>query len=355
MRRSTVIDKNLCMSRFLSFRFVQEENLDFYPGLKHSVWKRPDASHLHPVVGADDVDAILRDAIPQFAAMGRTAVFLSGGIDSAILASYLPSGTKAYTFKCVADGAVSEAEQAAKYAAAYGLDHEIIEMHWSDFEKLTPELLKMDGVPFHSIEVQLLKAARHAKSAGFDRLILGDGADTLFGGLDGFLSKDRTLEEFRDRFAYVKPEIALKTPVDVSDVYRRFLREDGTIDAEGYVRDVFAIESTCSYMHAFSSTGLEILAPYCMMRLAHPLDIARIRNGEPKYILRKLFAQRYPDIEIPKKIPLPRATDQWFADWNGPVRDEFIPGCHQNMTGDQKWLVWCLEKFLNAYDNGELT
>ena len=349
-----MIDKNLCMSRFLSFRFVQEEDLDFFPGLKHEVWKRPDDSLLHPVGGADDVDKAIRNLADRFFEPGKTAVFLSGGIDSAILASYLPEGTKAYTFKCVADGAVSEVEQAAKYAAAYGLDHEIIEMHWSDFETLTPELLKMDGVPFHSIEVQLLKAARHAKAAGYGKLILGDGADTLFGGLDGFLSKDRTLEEFRDRFAYVKPEKALVNPVDVTDVYRRFLRDDGTIDAESYVRNVFAVESTCSYMHAFASTGLQILAPYCQMRLTGPLDIARIRGGEPKYILRELFSRRYPSIPVPKKIPLPRATDQWLADWKGPTRPEFLPGCQTDMTGDQKWLVWCLEKFLDAYENGEL-
>lgn len=347
-------DKNLCMSRYLSFRFIQEEDLNFFPGLKHSVWKRPDKSSLHQIDNAYDVDKFIKDAVSSFIGNSKTAVFLSGGIDSAILASYLPKKTKAYTFKCVADGAVSEVEQASKYASAYDLDHEIIEMRWSDFEDLTPELLKADGVPFHSIEVQLLKAAKHAKAAGFDQLILGDGADTLFGGLDGFLSKDRTLDEFRERFAYVKPETVLKNPVDVTDIYRQFLRQDGTVDAESYIHNVFAIESTCSYMHAFASTGLKILAPYCAMRLAKPLNIERIRAGEPKYILRELFAKRYPHIEIPKKIPLPRATDQWLAGWEGPKRDEFIAGCHKNLTGDQKWLVWCLEKFLNAYDNGEL-
>jgi asparagine synthetase B (glutamine-hydrolysing) len=348
-------DKNLCMSRFLSFRFVQEEDLNFFPGLKHSVWRRPDSSKCETVRDSCDVDRVVRRCVEPFVAGGKTAVFLSGGIDSAILASYLPAGTKAYTFKCVAEGAVSEVEQARRYADAYGLDHEVIEMHWSDFEALTPELLRRDGVPFHSIEVQLLKGARVAKAAGYDRLILGDGADTLFGGLDGFLAKDRTLEEFRERFAYVKPEKALRHPVDVTDVYRRFLRSDGTIDAQSYISDVFAIESTCSYMHAFDQSGLQILAPYCKMRLGVDLDVERIRAGEPKYILRELFSRRYPDIEIPRKIPLPRATDQWLADWSGPQRDEFLPDCHVGMTGDQKWLVWCLEQFLNAYDKGELS
>jgi len=350
-----MIDKNFCMSRFLAFRFIENETDNFFPDLRHTVWKRPANPDLVAVDSAEEVERAARAEIERYYVKGRTAIFLSGGIDSAILASLLPAGTKAYTFHCVAEGAINETEQAAKYAKTCGLDHEVIDMNWSDFEELTPELLKYDGVPFHSIEVQLLKAARVAKAAGYDRLILGDGADTVFGGLDGFLSQDRTLEEFRDRFAYVKPELALREPVDVREVYRRYLREDGTVDAPAYVHNVFAIESTCSYMHAFGLAGIDTCAPYCAMRLARPLDIARIRRGESKYLLRELFAKRYPGMAIPVKIPMPRATTQWFADWEGPKRPEFISGCQAKMTGDQKWLVWCLEQFLNAYDNGDLT
>jgi len=343
------------MSRFLAFRFIENEADNFFPGLRHTVWKRPPNPDLAAVDSAEDVERVVRAEIERYFVEGRTAIFLSGGIDSAILASFLPPGTKAYTFHCVAEGAINETGRAAAYAQAYGLDHEVIDMNWSDFEELTPELLKYDGVPFHSIEVQLLKAARHAKAAGFDRLILGDGADTLFGGLDGFLAKDRTVEEFRERFAYVKPEQALREPVDVRDVYRRYVDGRGIVDAQAYVHNVFAIESTCSYMHAFGLAGIETCAPYCRMRLVRPLDLPRIRGGESKYLLRELFARRYPDIPVPAKIPMPRATTQWFADWEGPRRAEFIPGCQKGMTGDQKWLVWCLEKFLDAYDNGELT
>ncbi len=349
-----MIDKNFCMSRFLAFRFIENEEDNFFPGLTHTVWHRPPDTDLIAVDSAEEVGRAARAEIEKFYVKGRTAVFLSGGIDSAILASFLPKGTKTYTFRCVAEGAVNETERAAAYARAYGLDHEVIDMNWSDFEELTPELLKFDGVPFHSIEVQLLKAARHAKAAGFDHLVLGDGADTVFGGLDGFLSADRTLEEFYMRFAYVKPESVLREPVDVRDVYRRFLKADGCVNAEAYVHDVFAIESTCSYMHAFGLAGIATCAPYCTMRLARPLDMARIRRGASKYLLRELFAKRYPNFPLPDKIPMPRATEQWFADWQGPQRPEFLPGCQMGMSGDQKWLVWCLEKFLNAYDEDSL-
>ena len=144
--------------------------------------------------------------------------------------------------------------------------------------------------------------------------------------------------------------LSLKNPVDVSDVFRRYLTPGGTIDIEAFLRNIFCIESSSSYMHAFELAGVEACMPYGEMRLAAPLDIARVRRGESKYLLRELFAKLYPGLEAPEKIPMPRATEQWFAGWGGPRRPEFIPGCQAGMTGDQKWLVWCLEQFLEMHD-----
>lgn len=39
--------------------------------------------------------------------------------------------------------------------------------------------------------------------------------------------------------------------------------------------------------------------------------------------------------------------NEWFKDWAGPTREEFLPNSTAKLTGDQKWLLWCLEKFLN--------
>lgn len=338
------------MSRFLAFRFIEREEDNFFPGLAHKVWKRPGEGEIAAVGTADEILREARAAIENFYEPGRTAIFLSGGIDSAILAALLPAGTKAYTFRCVAPGAIDETRQAALYARINSLDHEIIDMRWEDFEALTPELLRFDGVPFHSIEVQLLKAARHAKAAGRDKLVLGESADGVFGGLSGLLSRDWDAESLEQRYSFVRPAAALKHPVDVSDVFRRYRTPGGTIDIEAFLRNVFCIESSSSYMHAFELAGVEACMPYGRMRPAAPLDLARIRRGESKYLLRELFAKLYPGLAAPEKIPMPRATEQWFAEWGGPRRREFIPGCQAGMTGDQKWLVWCLEQFLEMHD-----
>lgn len=109
------------------------------------------------------------------------------------------------------------------------------------------------------------------------------------------------------------------------------------------------LESLNSYTNAFKIAGIEYLDPYSYMKMAEPLDLNRIRNGEPKYMVRELFAKRYPTLDIPTKIPMPRAMNQWLKDYK-VSRPEFIPNCTENMTGDQKWLCWCLEQFLNMHE-----
>jgi hypothetical protein len=249
----------------------------------------------------------------------------------------------------MAEGAINETEQAKKYCDTYGLKQEIIEMNWSDFEELTPEILEADGVPFHSIEVQLLKAMKYAKSQGIERIFIGESADLVFGGMDKLIGKDWSFDDFYKRYNFVEPSMALKNPVSIKDVYEKYRLPEGKIDFMTFIDEVFSIESSCSYMHMFNHAGIEYLDPYSYMKMAEPLDLNRVRSGEPKYMIRGLFTKKYPDIPIPTKIPMPRATTQWLKDYK-VSRPEFIPNCTENMTGDQKWLCWCLEQFLNRHE-----
>jgi hypothetical protein len=94
--------------------------------------------------------------------------------------------------------------------------------------------------------------------------------------------------------------------------------------------------------------------PYARMVMSEPLDMNRVRNGEPKYLVRELFAMIYPELPIPFKIPMPRPVDAIFKEWSGPVRKEFrkdIP--MDTLTGNQKWQLWCAELFLNIYEPEE--
>ena len=53
---------------------------------------------------AQELENHLRLRVQEITKNGSAALALSGGIDSAILAKFMPKGSTAYTFKCVVDG-----------------------------------------------------------------------------------------------------------------------------------------------------------------------------------------------------------------------------------------------------------
>lgn len=338
-------DKNYCMSSFLMFRCVADPSKEFGEGLHHQIYLPSEHRYLCRTSGdiREAIKAVLKGKLDE-----EAGLMLSGGIDSAILASFLPEGTKAYTLNCVAAGAFNEVERAKRCAEKNRLDHRIVDVTWEDYQEFVPLLMKRKGAPVHSIEPQLYKAGLQAKSDGVKRLIFGESADSVFGGLDGLLSKDWTMEEFIRRYQYVDPEEVLKQPVKITEPFE-FCRTPEGVDAHKFVSEFFYVESMGSYVNAMDLAGVEFVAPYAEMKLDGPADLQRIRSGDSKYLVRELFHSIYPDWEPPVKTPMPRAVTQWLADWGGPVRPEFIPGCTEGMKGDQKWLVYCLEWFLNQF------
>lgn len=109
--------------------------------------------------------------------------------------------------------------------------------------------------------------------------------------------------------------------------------------------------ASASYCNAFITAGMKytpFFDPSGMVKMAEPLDLKRIRSGESKYIIRNLFKMCYPEIPVPEKTPMPRPVDAYFKDWEGPKRPEFREDIDMSkLTGNQKWQLYCLEKFLD--------
>ena len=96
----------------------------------------------------------------------------------------------------------------------------------------------------------------------------------------------------------------------------------------------------------------DFIDPYELLKMSKPLDLGRIRNGDTKYLIRDLFRMKYPETTVPIKRPMPRPVDAYFANWEGPKRKEFRDDIDiSKYSGNQKWLLYCLERFLNNYDN----
>lgn len=272
-------------------------------------------------------------------------------MDSAILASYLP-GCEAYTFRFLdGDYQKEELQRAETYANYYGLTLHYVDIGWSTVTDNLEPLMLSKGGPVHSIEPQICQGAKQAVKDGVDLMIIGDGSDYVFGGMDQLLSQDWTFDDFYDRYVYVEPEEVLKEPVSVRYLFERY-RRGRYIDFLKFMDTVATEESYGSYANAFLVAGLDYFDPYEKLKMEEPLDLGRIRGGESKYLIRELFKMRYPDLPVPDKNPMPRPVDAYFAKWKGPTRKEFrddIDICRYK--GNQKWLIWCLEQFLDMADS----
>lgn len=343
------VDKTYCMSSFLMYRTIADHSKAFNNAVT-PIFYEDELEITDYISNSEQLEKSLRKYVEKICLEHKAALALSGGIDSAILAKFMPEGSVAYTFKCTVPGkrVTDETGAASRYAQACGLEHRIVEITWDDYVEFAPILMKHKGAPMHSIEVQIYKAAIQAKKDGFDCLIFGESCDLNYGGLSGLLSRDWTFGEFVDRYAYVKPYHALKEYRMITEPLLPYV-VDGKIDVHQFDIDFFYHEAMGSYTNACTCGGVVYEAPYAHTRLIGPLDLERIRRGENKYLVREVFEKLYRGFPVPPKLPMPRPMDEWMQDWKGPTRPEFWPHCTDNMTGDQKWLVWSLERFLAMF------
>lgn len=326
--------------------------MDFYKGFHHSNYKAIPDSEKIPVKTSEDIDNEIKKQVDAlYEQYENIGIMLSGGMDSANLAAYLKPGSHAYTFTSGTGVFNDDVERAKKYCAKFGLHHHLIEITFDDYKRYTPIVMAGKWAPVHSIEPQIYKAAIMAKKDGVQMMLVGESADLIFGGMDKLITPIWTFDAFAKRYTFLEPELVLSNPVPQNALYEQYRQGTDGIDYMRFMDEVFSIESSSSYLNAFNMAQLPYYDPYARLVMADPLDMDRVRNGEPKYLVRGLYAIKYPELEIPFKIPMPRPVDAIFKDWAGPQRSEFrkdIP--METLTGNQKWQLWCAELFLNMFD-----
>lgn len=342
-----MIDKNYCMSSYLAFRFIERDDMDFYSGMHHkNIDLLPD-SEKTLVKTSDEIGSAIEKQLAQFAGK-KIGVMLSGGMDSAIVASYI-YGAEAYTFRFLGGEFQKEELKRAEYFANYyKLNLHYVDITWETVEKHVDACMKAKCAPVHSIEPQILQAALQAKKDGVEAILIGDGSDYIFGGMDKLLSKDWNFDDFVNRYYSINPTDVLIEPFDMTYPFEPFRLPNNKIDFQGFMANLMIKESFNSYYNAFSVAQMPYYDPYAHLKMAEPLDLNRVRNGEPKYLIRELMSKRYPEIPVPNKNPMPRPVDKYFENWEGPKRKEFKDNLDMSrFTGNQKWQMWCLERWLD--------
>ena len=342
-------DKDFCLSSYIAFRYIWKDGVDFCEGFQHKNYRGPAAAERIAVSTSEDIDReIQRQFDELYAKYDSIGILLSGGMDSANLAAYLRPGSHAYTFDSVSGEFNADVERAKVYCKKWQLHHHLIDITKEDYERFTPLVMHHKFAPVHSIEPQIYKAAEMARHDGVQLMIVGESADLIFGGMDKLISPEWTFDAFVKRYTFLDPRLVLANPVDQSELFERYRQGADGIDVMRFMDDVFAVESSGSYLNAFGAAWMPYYDPYAKLVMAEALDMERVRNGEPKYLVRGLYAMKYPELEIPFKIPMPRPVDTVFRYWEGPKRPEFRRDIPMNqLTGNQKWQLWCAEQFLN--------
>lgn len=347
-----MIDKEFCLSSYMAFRYIWKDDVDFYNGFKHSNYKPIPLNERIPVYTSDDIDNRIKEQIDTlYKSYDNIGILLSGGMDSANLAAYLKEGSHAYTF--VSDDNVFDVDvqRANVYCEKYKLNHHLIKISFDDYKMYAPVVMARKYAPVSSIETQIYKAAIAAKKDGVELMLVGESADLIFGGMDKLISPKWTFNAFAERYTFLNPQLVLKNYCNHYELYEKYRISETKIDYMKFMDEVFAIESSSSYMNAFACAGMDYYDPYAKLIMAEPLDLDKVRNGEPKYLVRGLYSIKYPELNIPDKIPMPRPVDTIFRNWNGPNRNEFdLKIDIHTLTGNQKWQLWCSELFLNMYD-----
>jgi len=158
----------------------------------------------HDSLTVDEVDGLLRRAvIRRLESDVPLGCFLSGGIDSALIARYAKdeiASLRTFTVR-MPDAAYDESENAATTARHVGTSHATLECAANPADDLTV-LIKQMGLPFG--DSSLLPAYWVSRAARKEVTVAlsGDGGDELFGGYERY-SWVRTLSLVPPQFGWL--------------------------------------------------------------------------------------------------------------------------------------------------------
>jgi len=266
---------------------------------------------------AERVAAALSQAV-QRQAIGDVPVglFLSGGLDSGLLAALLrrsqsgPIRSVSVGFEGL-PGAVDESELASLTAQHLGLEHQALRIGRSQLDSSFDAFLEaIDQPSIDGFNSFLVAAA--ARAEGMCVAFSGMGADELFGGYGHMvgLGRERLLRVRQIRCAGLSRSQRRRLREQRADrlpaASRRLggrgstavpLRDASLLELRGYLHDTLLRDGDAVTMHH----GLELRVPFLdpdLARLALALDEAAQRQGGAKGLLRQVAGPLLPEAVV---------------------------------------------------------
>lgn len=289
-------------SLFLAFR-------RFFP-------PRPPA--LTPIDSESDIIDFLTERLKG--AEGRVGILLSSGMDSAILAKFIPKGSVAYTIDYQSQySRKSEFASAGQFVPS-GVEHKRVVVERDRYFSAVDFLTEARQAPTVPHEATVYIAAQQARADGVDCLVGGFGADSRLGGFPGFY-RERSFEGFKKELfrSYIDPQQVLVQPAPIDWVIHRYTT-NGMVDVQRLLTEI-GTEGT-SARDAIELCGLKAVLPYTELVYTKPFDL----ELPAKYLVSGVFTKLYgfdpPHGKFALWVP--------YEDWLGGItidRPEFLRGC----------------------------
>ena len=93
---NNMVDKDYCCSSFLAFRYVEDDNKEFFSHTCHRKYELPHENELTLIGNEVELDNELKRVF-ETVSDKKLGILISGGMDSACLAAYMKPGSDAYT------------------------------------------------------------------------------------------------------------------------------------------------------------------------------------------------------------------------------------------------------------------
>ncbi len=276
------------------------------------------ASTPEPAASAAERVARALEQAVQRQAIGDVPVglFLSGGLDSGLLAALLrrsqsgPIRSVSVGFEGL-PGAVDESELASLTAHHLGLEHRALRIGRSQLDNGFDAFVEaIDQPSIDGFNSFLVAAA--ARAEGMSVAFSGMGADELFGGYGHMvgLGRERLLRVRQIRCAGLRRRQRQRLRAQRADLLppsgqRRDrggeaalpLRDASLLELRGYLHDTLLRDGDAVTMHH----GLELRVPFLdpdLARLALSLDEASQRQGGAKGLLRQVAGPLLPEAVV---------------------------------------------------------
>jgi asparagine synthase (glutamine-hydrolysing) len=304
-------------------------------------------SEIDPADAVDQLDALLRDSVRlRRRADVPMGLYLSGGIDSAVLA-YMFSPDICYSCHFPYGDKYDELTYASEIATDLKAEHITVTGTRDDFERHLPSIMYHLDMPVGSFSMFPLYMLAQKASERVKIVVSGEGADELFSGYARYLVLVREqalfeIPELRsykpflqaylgntlDRFARLMNRGKVSDVAVKAVVSRHFEQFDDVVHAMGYTEFKLLLVSLLQMQDRTAAAfGLENRSPFLDHRIiefAYSISSdLKIRDCTLKWIVRQVAARYVPKrvLERKHKMGLIFPVNRWYQ-WSGK-RGEF--------------------------------